>query len=161
MLLLLAQGQLRRIHPRLPPGMLRTRARHAACTCSRLSTPAPRLARRTLSSTSTSSPQPRSSPAALLLRDLRQLLGRYPLLDEAWNSRLERAVADLERARKARIAGAFVRLEPSARGSLLACADSVLLANAQSSATSRAARRNSSRLSSTTRSRAMRMSRLH
>ncbi|BGP00106.1 hypothetical protein RTG_00076 [Rhodotorula toruloides ATCC 204091] len=84
--------------------MLRTRARHAACTCSRLSTSASRLARRSLSSTSTSSPQPRPSQPALLLRDLRQLLGQYPLLDEAWNSRLERAVADLERARKARIA---------------------------------------------------------
>ncbi|BGP25239.1 hypothetical protein JCM10295v2_004161 [Rhodotorula toruloides] len=84
--------------------MLRTRPRHASCSRSRLSPPAPCLARRTLSSTSTSSPHPHSPQPARLLRDLRQSLGRYPLLDEVWNSRLERAIADLERARKARIA---------------------------------------------------------
>ncbi|GAA5868104.1 hypothetical protein JCM1840_006142 [Sporobolomyces johnsonii] len=64
----------------------------------------PRLAR-PLSSPPPSATPVSTPPAAtsLLLADLLALLKRYPLLDHAWNTRLERAVADLSRSRNARI----------------------------------------------------------
>ncbi|GAA6044302.1 hypothetical protein JCM8097_006757 [Rhodosporidiobolus ruineniae] len=55
-------------------------------------------------SSSRLSPPPPSPPTQLLLSDLRNLLGRYPLLDPAWTNRLERAQADLSHPRAARVA---------------------------------------------------------
>lgn len=75
----------------------------------------------TLNSRSLSSAAPLASTApapptttAALLADLRDLLTRYPLLqDSEWPTRLEGALADLETRRRARIAGESLFIEPS------------------------------------------------
>ncbi|GAA5957045.1 hypothetical protein JCM21900_001765 [Sporobolomyces salmonicolor] len=89
--------------------MLRT-APGRPCPCSLRGRPPrqlPRLSRPLSSSPPTSRATAVSTPPAAattrLLADLRALLKRYPLLDQAWNSRLERALADFSRSRKARI----------------------------------------------------------
>ncbi|GAA5942942.1 hypothetical protein JCM1841_003609 [Sporobolomyces salmonicolor] len=79
------------------PCSLRGRPRHQLPRLSRPLSSSPPSSRATAVST---------RPAAAttrLLADLHALLKRYPLLDQAWNSRLERALADLSRRRKARI----------------------------------------------------------
>ncbi|GAA5851649.1 hypothetical protein JCM8547_001162 [Rhodosporidiobolus lusitaniae] len=57
---------------------------------------------RSLSSTSSRFSPPQQLP--LLLKDLRQLLARYPLVDATWTERLERAAGDLKQRRSARVA---------------------------------------------------------
>ncbi|GAA6008779.1 hypothetical protein JCM10207_001722 [Rhodosporidiobolus poonsookiae] len=69
----------------------------------------PRLpSRRSLSSSSSRLSPPTNSPPSLatreLLGQLATLLQRYPLVDPAWTNRIDRALADLEHPRKARVA---------------------------------------------------------
>ncbi|GAA5981630.1 hypothetical protein JCM11641_003923 [Rhodosporidiobolus odoratus] len=65
---------------------------------------------------------------ASLLGDLSTLLRRYRLLDDAWNNRLHRAVADLQKNRNARVAVVGAR-ESDVQGVVTALLDDPLSSN--------------------------------